>query len=372
MLGTSGLAVMAFERGQLHLAWEIATPVINRIEQFGSLPPISAVIYGVLGEVYYQWVQMEPAQRYARRTLQLSTLGGYQSGIISCRVLLSRLSQLAGDLASAAHKIQVAVDQLQVDTPDYVRQEAISQQVRLCLAQNRHAAAALALQRQGFSFQDQFAFPDFPSGPGISHAWGLLCNSGLRFLLFMAGNGRHPNKLNAGLELADRLIPAALQGQKIPVALEAYLLRAQMHAALGKHQASQADYARALELAEPEGFIGVFIEQGPRVAEALSRLDTNNLPESVPPGFVKRILDAFTRWQPPDAARQASSLVEPLSERELDVLRLMAAGLKYKEIAARLFISLNTVRYHVKALYGKLNVNNRTQAITVARRQEIL
>ncbi len=50
----------------------------------------------------------------------------------------------------------------------------------------------------------------------------------------------------------------------------------------------------------------------------------------------------------------------------------MAAGLKYKEIAARLFISLNTVRYHVKALYGKLNVNNRTQAIAAARQQEIL
>jgi LuxR family maltose regulon positive regulatory protein len=61
-----------------------------------------------------------------------------------------------------------------------------------------------------------------------------------------------------------------------------------------------------------------------------------------------------------------------LTDRELDVLRLIAQGLKYKEIGAKLFISLNTVRYHVKAIYGKLDVNNRTQAIAKARQHRIL
>ena len=372
MLSSSSLAVMAFERGQLHLTCEIALPASDRIEQSGSLPPISTVIYGVLGEVYFQWAQIEQAQQYAWRALQLSTLGGYQSGLINCRVFLSRLSQLAGDQASAVREIQAAIHQLQIDTPDYVRQEAIAQQVRLYLARRRPAAAEMALQGEGFAFHDEFVFPDFPSEQGIPHAWGLLCNSGLRLLLFRAENGRYPNKLNAALELANRLLTATLQGQKILIALETYLLRAQIHTALGDEPASQADYARALALAEPEGFIGVFMEQGPPVAEALVRLNTNNLPGNVSPGFVERILDAFTRLQPPDTVRQVSSLVEPLSERELDVLRLMADGLKYKEIATRLFISLNTVRYHVKAIYGKLNVNNRTQAIETAREQKIL
>jgi LuxR family maltose regulon positive regulatory protein len=66
------------------------------------------------------------------------------------------------------------------------------------------------------------------------------------------------------------------------------------------------------------------------------------------------------------------TLIDPLTDRELDVLRLMAEGLKYKEIASELVVSLNTVRYHVKALYGKLNVNNRTQAIERARQLKIL
>ncbi len=374
MLSTSGLAVMAFERGQLHLTSEIAIPASDRIERSGSLPPISTVLYGILGEVYYQWVQIEQAQQVTRRALHLSALGGYPSGLISCRVLLSRLSQLAGDLAAAADEMQAAADLLQPDTPDYVRQEAVAQQVRLYLARQLPAAAEMALSGEGFSFQKGFVFPDLPVETPVSHALGLLYNSSLRLLLYRWRNGRSSSRLTAGLALADRLIAAARQGQKIPVALEAYLLRAQMHAALGDYPAAQADYVRALTLAEPEGFIGVFVEQGPSVGAALSRLDTNRLPNGIAPGFLKRILDAFVRLQPSDSVTtgQASSLLEPLTERELEVLRLMATGLKYKEIATRLFISLNTVRYHVKALYGKLNVNNRTQAIAAARQQNIL
>mgnify|MGYP002713077550 CR=1 FL=1 len=372
MLSTSNLAVMALERGQLHLAHDIAIVAIDRVERSDSLPPISAVIYGVLSEVHYQWVQIEPAQQYARRALQLSALGGYQSGLINCHVLLSRLCQLEGDLESACREIQKASDQLQVDTPNYVRQESISQQVRLSLIRNQSAAAEMALQREGFSFRDSLIFPDFTSEQGMSHSLGLLYNSGLRFLLYLAENGRYPDRLKAGIEFANRLIPIALQGQKIAIALETYLLRAQMHALLGHKQASQADYANALALAEQEAFIGIFVEQGLRVSKALSRLDSHTLPNHVSPGFVKRILDAFMRLQSSDATHQASPLVEPLSERELDVLRLMADGLKYKEIASQLFISLNTVRYHVKALYGKLNVNNRTQAIKAARQKKIL
>jgi LuxR family maltose regulon positive regulatory protein len=96
------------------------------------------------------------------------------------------------------------------------------------------------------------------------------------------------------------------------------------------------------------------------------------------PDYVGRILAAFSASGDPDSATTAQPgpapppLIEPLTERELEVLRLMADGLKYKEIAARLFISLNTVRFHVKAIYGKLNVNNRTQAIKAARRFHLL
>jgi LuxR family maltose regulon positive regulatory protein len=384
MMSTAGLAVMAFEHGQLHLAFEIAAPVVARIERSGSLPPINTVIYGVIGEVCYQWVQIEQARHHTLRALQLSKLGGYNRGVIFCGMLLSRLSQLEGNLEDAAREVQQAVELMPVDSPDYVWQEVISQQVRVYLAQNHPAAAQMALQGQGFVFQNHFTFPEIPSDQSISYSMGLLYNSSLRVLLHQARTGCDPIGLRPGIELADRLIAAALQGQTLLVALEALLLRAQMHTALGDGRASQADYARALELAEPQGFVGVFVDQGPPVAEALASLVKQGQLETVQTHYIQRILAAFSSLQPPGttsgeqlaqdrpARIEPIALIEPLTDRELDVLRLMAEGLKYKEIAASLVISLNTVRSHVKAIYGKLNVNNRTQAIEMARHLRIL
>jgi len=385
MMSISGLAVMAFEHGQLHLAFEIAAPVSGRVEASGSPPPITTVVYGILGEIYYQWHQMEPARRHFVRALQLSTLGGYKSGMINCRVLLSRLSQMEGDLDSAAHEIQKAVDLMQVETPNYVEQEAISQQVRVYLARDLPAAAQMALQGQGFSFQGrQFTYPELPPGQSIPHSIGLLYNSSLHVLLYQARMGVDAARLRSGVELADHLIERALHSQCMIVALEALLLRAQMKALLEDHPASQADYVRALQMAEAEDFIGVFVEQGPAVAEALAELVRRNQLGSVQSSYVEGILAAFPRSQAPKktaverpvphspAGTLPVAPVESLTSRELEVLRLMGEGLKYKEIAERLFISLNTVRSHVKSIYGKLNVNNRIEAIKSAHRLQIL
>ncbi len=384
MMSVSNLAVMALESGQLHLANEIAGPVGERIDRSGLLPPISTVIFGVLGEVYYQWGRSEQAQRLTRRALHLSTLGGYRSGMIGCQLFLSRLSLLDGNLDASALEIQEAINLLQVDTPDYVRQEAIAQQVRVYLARGRPAAAQMALQRLGFTFGDQFVFPEIPPKPHLSHALGLLYNSSLCILLYQARAKRDLTGLRQGMALADQLVARASQEQYVIVALEALLLRAQMYAELGNHQSSRADYLDALQLAEVEGFIGVFLEQGPPVAEALASLIRQNQLENVRPEYVERILSRFRESFPAELADQespdlelpvatlAAALTEPLTDREMEVLHLIAEGLKYKEIAAKLFISLNTVRFHVKTIYGKLNVNNRTQAIETARQLQIL
>jgi DNA-binding CsgD family transcriptional regulator len=103
---------------------------------------------------------------------------------------------------------------------------------------------------------------------------------------------------------------------------------------------------------------------------------------AVQPGFVKNILAAFAmprlpagdgdeQAAPPSVPGEPTPLITPLTDRELDVLRLIAQGLKYAEIAERLYISINTVRFHVKAIYGKLYVNNRTQALDRARQLQL-
>jgi len=172
MVSTASLARLAFEHGQLHLAFEIAAPAGARLAEGDALPPIGTVVYGMLGEVYYQWHQVEEARQQIQRALQLSRLGGYQSGVISCRMLLARVSLVAGEVEAAAREIQRAADLLQGDTPDYVRQEVVAQQVRVHLARNWPAAAEMALQGEGFSFRNGFSYPDLPAGGRVLHAMG--------------------------------------------------------------------------------------------------------------------------------------------------------------------------------------------------------
>jgi len=384
MLSVSGLAMMAFERGQLHLAYEVAAPVSDRIERAGALSPITTVVYGILGEIYYQWHRIEEARQQFRRALELSTLGGYKSGMISCRILLSRLAQLEGDLVAAAGEVKEAAVLMQMEVPDYVQQEAAAQQVRVYLAQERPAAAQSVLQGQGFSFVENISFPPLPSDQTISHSLSLLYNSSLRLLLYQARTGRELAGLQDGIELANAIVDSARWGQLTVVALETLLLRAQMQARLGNYRASEADYLSALKLAEPEGFIGVFLEQGQPIAAAVGKLLRQHRLGDIQPNYVKRLLTAFSSLLSADPQEgeamvsvsltrgEPDALIDPLTDRELEVLSLMAEGLKYKEIAAKLIVSVNTVRYHVKAIYGKLNVNNRTQAIETARQYQLL
>ena len=387
MMSTVGLALMAFERGQLHLAFDSTKPVIDRIEAAGLLHPITGILYGLLGEVCYQWHQIEEARHYSLRALQLSALGGYNTAAILCRVFLSRLEQLDGNLEAAATLIQEAADLVPAKAPGYVLYELTAQQVHIHLARNRIDKALMALQGHGFSLPPKSAGPTIEPGQSISHSIGLLNNSSLLVLLHQGRTTGRATDLAAGIELASRTIEGALRGPYTIVAIEALLLSAQMHATLATlvgdpafHvAASQADYRRALQLGEPETFIGVFVAGGPPVAGALANLLRQNRLGTVEPAYVERILAAYSdTLDAGQSARQPAetveppALVEPLTDRELDVLRLMAEGLKYREIAARLFITMNTVRFHVKAIYGKLGVNNRTQAIQRAHQLQLL
>ena len=172
--------------------------------------------------------------------------------------------------------------------------------------------------------------------------------------------------------------------------MESLLLRAQLHAMLANNEAYLEDVARALELAEPEGFISVFIEEGPSIEEALTTLIQQNRLGRVQPEYVKSILAAFSSSQAPGEAPGERStakgpgeqtpattgemtiLVEPLSQRELDVLRLIGEGCSNQDITGRLVLSLHTVKKHVSNIFSNLGVKSRTQAIARARELKLL
>jgi LuxR family maltose regulon positive regulatory protein len=140
-----------------------------------------------------------------------------------------------------------------------------------------------------------------------------------------------------------------------------------LHSHGKKEQAAQL-LGEALALAEPGGFIRTFVDEGPPMA----RLLYEALSHGISPDYVRRLLAAFPGTEPEQAESSLSQapeskLVEPLSEREIEVLQLIAEGLTNQEIASRLYLSLNTVKTHASNIYGKFGVRSRTQAVARAR-----
>jgi LuxR family maltose regulon positive regulatory protein len=148
--------------------------------------------------------------------------------------------------------------------------------------------------------------------------------------------------------------------------IELLVLQALAHHAGRDVPAALDALGRAVTLAEPEGYLRVFADEGsPMVAllKALARQGTAG-------AYVRRLLAAVTRDEGPTPVRHG--LVEPLSERELDVLRLLGSDLDGPEIARELSVSLNTMRTHTKNIYAKLGVTSRRAAVRQAQELDLL
>jgi LuxR family transcriptional regulator, maltose regulon positive regulatory protein len=378
MMGISGLALYAMERGELHFAFELASQGVERVERSGILSPISAAVYGELGGVYYQWYQLDRAHPNFAKATQVSALSGYSDAEIYHHIIRSRLAQIEGDIERTVQEMRAAVDLNQIDAPAAVRDEFIAQQVRVLLAQDRLAAAEALLTLHGFNFQDEFAWPNLPPDQPLSRWHALLSTSALRIILHQAQVRKQPVQLPRGLELAERLIAVARQNHFLPVVAETLLIRAQLYAAQGNEPAGLADVTAALAVTEPEGVITLFLEGGPAIAQMLARLLEDGQLGVVEPDYVRQILAAFPEHADPDAATIARApaanlaFVEPLSQRELEILGLIEAGLTNRQIAERLVVTLHTVKKHNSNIYAKLGVGSRTQAVAKARELELL
>jgi ATP/maltotriose-dependent transcriptional regulator MalT len=155
-----------------------------------------------------------------------------------------------------------------------------------------------------------------------------------------------------------------------PQKLITLALESLVHEATGEKDRALVPLKNAVIHAAQGGFVRIFVDEGPPIARLLYEAVTRG----IVPDYARRLLAAFPvaepeRADPAETQALNSGLVEPLSERELEVLELIAKGLTNPEIASRLFLTLNTVKTHARNIYGKLGVHNRTQA--VARSQEL-
>jgi LuxR family maltose regulon positive regulatory protein len=159
--------------------------------------------------------------------------------------------------------------------------------------------------------------------------------------------------------------------------IEIWMLQALAFQASPEPARALAALQRGLSLAEPHGFFQAWIDEGPPMA----RLLYDAVSRGIMPDYASRLLAAFPAASAPSKIRTSqisvqpavgTEIAEPLSARELEVLELFAEGLTNREVATRLFLSLNTVKAHSRNIYGKLGVHSRTQAAARARALGIL
>ena len=172
--------------------------------------------------------------------------------------------------------------------------------------------------------------------------------------------------LQDATRLLERLLVSGGSGRRLGSLIEILVLQAVAHQAWGDLSAGLASLQRALILAEPESYVRVFADEGPALAALLKAAAK----QGTASGYVRRLLAAVNPTGP--AAPVPPGLVEPLSNRELEVLRLLGTDLSGPDIARQLSVSLSTVRTHTNRIYAKLGVNNRRAAVRRATELDLL
>ena len=200
--------------------------------------------------------------------------------------------------------------------------------------------------------------------------------------------------IHEAIGLLERLLQAAQEGERTGSVIEILVLQALAHQMQGDIPAALVPLERALTLAEPEGYVRIFVDEGPPMAVLLAKLRERSRKRprdastNVPLAYIERLLALLrgeraarpgddeaqegTSPAAPSAPTPAQPLLDPLTERELEVLRLIAAGLSNREIADRLVLALSTVKSYVNTIYSKLQVQSRTQAVARARALHLL
>jgi LuxR family maltose regulon positive regulatory protein len=269
---------------------------------------------------------------------------------------MARVKQAQGDLDSAFDLLDKA-ERLNFNTPvpDVNPQKALK--TRMWISQGNMAEALDWVREQDLSVDD-----------GISYLREFEHITLARVLIALYMTKRVDESINDSLGLLDRLLQAAEEGKRTGSVIEILVLQALAHAAQGDISAALVPLERALTLAEPEGYVRIFVDEGQPMAKLLNEVTKRGI-LSV---YSRKLLAAFDHEKATVSPNQSGNLVEPLSERELEVLQLIAQGLTNREIGERLFLALDTVKGHNRRVFGKLGVQNRTEAVTRARELELL
>ncbi len=323
-------------------------------------------LYRGLSEVLCEQGDLEVAAQHLLTAQQLGERGSLTGWPQRLSVAQARMKEVQGDLVNALALLDEAERQyVRNPLPD---RPIAALKARLWIRQGKLTEALSWVREQNLSADDDLNY---------LREFDHLTLARVFIAEYKAD--RADDALRAALKLLQRLLQAAEEGSRTGSVIEILILQALAHQAQGDLPRALAALERALTLAEPEGYVRLFVDEGE--AMRLLIVDCRLLIEQRKRGqdqrlmsYIDRLLVVFVR---PAAIQstintQHSTMLEPLSERELEVLKLLGTELSGPEIARKLSVSLNTVRTHTKNIYSKLGANNRRAAVRRAEELDLL
>ncbi len=320
----------------------------------------TADMYVGLARVAWERDQRAEAADLLKRADDLGDEAGLPQNPYRWRAMLAHLRAAEGDTTAAKVLLDDAERVYVGDFSPDVRPVAAARARLLAAAGDVRGARAWA-QTRGVTAGDELSYRREYEHVTLA-----------RILLAQHAATRHRPALDEAIDLLRRLLAAAEDGERIGTVIEVLVLQALAHRAAGERHEARAALERAARLAEPQGYLRVFTGEGNAMAELLQDLAAHHPDWTWPRTLhAASVASAVVRHGPPatgiahteGTVTTAARLVDPLSSRELDVLRLLCSDLDGPAIARRLHVSLSTVRTHTQHIYAKLGVNNRRTAV---------
>ena len=364
LLASSKLAITLLAQGRLQETIDLCQEQIHAANEFGhSQSPMKGFMMVLFGEALTELNDLSKALDLAINGIELTERSENLLFIGWGYISLMKIQFSRGNLAAVEEIIQ-KLENLgrESNVPDWIMGLMGIWQVRTWLAQNNLEAASRWANARELNTDiespllqeiDFFTLFDYVV---LSRIWIAR------------------GQLNEAIKLLKYLLNIADKGERTANMIEILMLQALAYQKLGDPSQSLAALKQSLSIAEPKGFIRIFVDEGAPMAHLIYGISSqaNDLALTVSPAYIQRLLNAFPEVEPeqttPSKVQSTTDeWIEPLSERELEVLQLIADGLTNQEIAAQLYLSLNTVKAHTRNIYGKLDVNSRTQAVAKAR-----
>ncbi|MGJ3240722.1 MAG: LuxR C-terminal-related transcriptional regulator [Anaerolineae bacterium] len=336
-------AFRAYEQG-LQLAEQVNKPTLSGIED----------LHRGIAEIYCEWNKLEQAEHHLQRATELG-----QQGIM---------------LPDWKHRLNVSWAQFKIASDDY------SSALRhLDEAQKHYMRSALPLVRPVSALKARIWIQkgQLQKAQKWSRQQGISADEDTpylkeyetitlaRLLLAQYRVKRTSDSLQSAKKLLDKLRQVTRDSQRHGSLIEIRILQAQCFAETDDHKVALQHLEHALMLAEPEDYVRIFVNEG----EPMQRLLEVAATHGIMPDYVHRLLATF---QTSNTDNLTTQLLDPLSERELEVLRRLPTNLTGPEIADKLMVSLSTIRTHTRNIYSKLDVNSRSSAVIKAQELGLL